>query len=163
MPVRITGKIIRGDGNAGKNNSVLIPLLAVHFPEIANCSQFGTINVQLHQPLDKSRADVWTRQVIWNPVQLLLKERRIEGFGFTKIKFECPLRGPAYDCWIILPEGSRLTYCDDKVEIIADVFVHGVEYGVDCAIDINHTPSIAALPSFGVLYGMSLPVVKNPI
>ena len=60
MPVRITGKIIRGEGNAGKNNSVLIPLLAVHFPEIANCSQFGTINVQLHQPLDKSRADVWT-------------------------------------------------------------------------------------------------------
>jgi CTP-dependent riboflavin kinase len=163
MAVRITGKIIRGEGNAGKNNSVLIPLLVAHFPEIANCSQFGTINIQLDQPLDRSRADVWTRRVVWNPVQLLLKERRIEAFGFIKIKFECPLRGPAYDCWIILPEGSGLTYCDDKVEIVADVFIQGVEYGVDCAIDIDHVPSITAPSSFGALYGRSLPVVKNPI
>ena len=163
MAVRITGKIIRGEGNAAINNSVLIPLLAAHFPEIANCSQFGTINVQLDQPLDRSHADFWTRRVIWNPVQLLLKERRIETFGFIKIKFECPLRSSAHDCWIILPEGSRLTYCGDKVEIIADVFVRGVEYGVDCAININHAPSIAAPLSFGVLYGMSLPVVKNEI
>jgi CTP-dependent riboflavin kinase len=162
MTVRITGRIIRGEGNAGGNNSVLIPLIAAHFPDIANCSQFGTINVQLDQPLDRSRADVWTRRLIWNPIQLALKEPRIETFGFIKIKFECPLRGPSYDCWIILPEGSRLTYCNDKVEIIADVFVQGAKYGADCAIDINHTPSIAAPPSFGALYGMRLPVVRNP-
>ena len=160
MAVRVTGKVIRGEGNAGRNHFILIPLLAAHFPEIANCRQFGTINVQLDQPLDKSRADVWTRRLIWEPVQL--PERRIEAFGFIKIRFECPLKGPAYDCWIILPEGSRLTYRDDKVEIIADVFVHGVEYGVDCAIDIDHTPSIAVPPSFGALYGMSFKKLRHP-
>ena len=154
MAIRVTGKVIPGAGDASRNHVVLIPLLATHFPEIANCRQFGTINVQLDQglDLDKSRADVWTRRLIWNPVWM---ERRVEAFGFIKIRFECPVNGPAYDCWIIIPEGSRLTYRDDKVEIIADVFVEGVEYGADCAIDIDHTPSIPVPPSFGVLFGMS--------
>lgn len=153
MAVRITGTIIRGDGTAERNLSVLIPLLAQNVPEIANSGQFGTINVRLDQALDKSRADVWTRRIIWQPLQR--NERRIEAFGFVKIKFECPLNGPAYDCWIMLPEGSRLTYRDDGAEIIATAFIESVGNGVKCAIDIDHTPSIAAPPSFGVLYGLS--------
>ena len=161
MSIRITGKIFRGDGDAGRNHPVLVPLLAPHFPEIANCSQFGTINVQLERPLDRSHADVWTRRVIWHPVQLRAKERRIEAFGFIKIRLECPLGGPTYDCWIILPEGSRLTYLDDKIEIIADVFVQGAAYGVACAIEIKHAPSIPAPPSFGLLFGMSLPAASK--
>jgi CTP-dependent riboflavin kinase len=153
MAVKITGTVIRGEGNAARNDPVLIPLLAMHFPEIANSSQFGTINVRLDQPLNKSRADIWIGKIIWQPVQRA--ERRLEAFGFVKIKFECPLNGPRYDCWIILPEGSTITYRDDEVEIIADVFIDTVAYGVACAIDMDHTPSVAAPPSFGVLYGMS--------
>jgi CTP-dependent riboflavin kinase len=153
MTVRITGTISHGEGSAERNHSVLIPLLARHVPEIANCSQFGTINVHLDQALDKSRADVWTRRIIWQPVQR--SERRIEAFGFVKIKFECPLNGPAYDCWIILPEGSKLTYRNDEVEIIADILIESVGYGNSCAINIDHNPSNAAPPSFGLLYGMS--------
>ena len=149
----IIGTIIRGEGNAGKNNSVIIPLLVEHFPEIANSAQFGTINVRLDQALDKSRADVWTRRIIWQPVQRT--ERRIEAFGFIKVKFACPPIGPKYDCWIMLPEGSRITYRDDEVEIIADCFIDGVGYGAHCAIDIDHSPPIAAPPSFGLLFGMS--------
>jgi CTP-dependent riboflavin kinase len=153
MAVRITGTVIRGEGNAARNNSVLIPRLAVHFPEIANSSQFGTINVQLDQSLDKSHADIWTRRIIWQPVQWT--ERRLEAFGFVKVKFECPLNGPRYDCWMILPEGSKITYRDDEAEIIANIFIESVGYGVNCAIDMDHTPSIAAPPSFGVIYGSS--------
>jgi CTP-dependent riboflavin kinase len=153
MAVKITGTVIRGEGNAARNNPVLIPRLATHLPEIANSGQFGTINVQLDQPLDKSRADIWIGRIIWQPVQWA--ERRLEAFGFVKIKLECPLNGPAYECWIMLPEGSKLTYCVNRVEIVANVLIQGVAYGAQCAIDIDHTPSVAAPPSFGVLYGMS--------
>src|SRR5262249_53729981 len=142
MSIRVTGKVVRGEGNASRNHSVLIPLLAAEVPEIANCRQFGTINVQLDQgmSLDKSRADVWTRRLIWNPVGRT--ERRIEAFGFIKIVLECPTNGPAYACWIILPEGARLTYRDDRLEIIAGVLVEGLEYGAGCAIELDHAPSI---------------------
>jgi hypothetical protein len=163
MRARVTGQIIRGERNAQSNNAVLIPILAKHFPEIAKCSQFGTINVQLSQPLDRSHADVWTPRVIWNPIQMALKERRIEAFGFIKIKFECPLNGPAHDCWIILPEGSKLTYREDRVEIIAGNFIQAVEYGAACAIDIDHSPATPAPRSFGTLYGMSLPIIRDSI
>jgi CTP-dependent riboflavin kinase len=153
MAVRITGTVIRGEGNATRNHSVLIPLLARHVPEIATSRQFGTINVRLDQALDKSRADVWTQRIIWQPVQT--SERRIEAFGFVKIKFECPLNGPAYDCWIMLPEGSKITYRGDEAEIIANIFIESVGYGNSCAINIDHNPSNAAPPSFGLIYGMS--------
>ena len=153
MATRLTGTIVRGEGNAAKNHSVLIPLLATQFPEIANSSRFGTINVRLDQSFGKSRADIWTRRIIWQPVQR--GERRLEAFGFVKIKLECPLNGPRYNCWIILPEGSTATYRDDQAEIIADIFIDSVSYGVACAIEIDHTPSVAAPPSFGTIYGMS--------
>jgi CTP-dependent riboflavin kinase len=153
MAVRITGTVIPGDGTAGRHNAVLIPLLAAYVPEIANSSQFGTINVRLDRPFDKSRADIWTRRIIWQPPQRT--ERRLEAFGFINIKFECPLNGPKYNCWIMLPEGSRSTYCADKAEIIADVFIQQVAYGANCAIGIDHTPSVPAPPSFGLIYGMS--------
>jgi CTP-dependent riboflavin kinase len=153
MAIRISGTVIRGERNATKNNAVLIPVLAKHFPEIANCGPFGTINVKLDQPLNKSRADIWTRRIIWKPVKR--PESRVEAFGFIKIKFECPLTGPAYECWTILPEGSTTTYCDNQLEIIADFFIEGVAYGANCAVDIDHRPSVAAPPSFGAIYGMS--------
>jgi CTP-dependent riboflavin kinase len=153
MATRTTGTIIRGEGKAARNHPVLVPLLAAEFSEIATSDQFGTINVRLDHFIDKSRADIWTRRIIWQPVQRA--ERRLETFGFIKIRFECPLDGPAYDCWIILPEGSDITYRGDEAEIIANEFIESVGYGVRCAIDIGHTPSIAAPPSFGVLYGMS--------
>ena len=121
MSGKIAGTIIRGEGNAAANNSVLIPLLAAEFPEIAGANQFGTINVRLDLSLDKSRADIWTRRIIWQPIGRT--ERRLEAFGFIKIKFACPVEGPGYDCWIVLPEGSTITYRDDEVEIIANFFI----------------------------------------
>lgn len=153
MAARITGVIVRGEGNAAKNHSVLIPLLATQLPEIANSSRFGTINVRLDQSFDKSRADIWTRRIVWQPAQGT--QRRLEAFGFIKIKFECPLNGPRYNCWIILPEGSAITYRDDQAEIIADIFIKTVSYGVGCAIEMDHTPTVAAPSSFGMIYGMS--------
>jgi hypothetical protein len=153
MATRITGTIIRGERNAVRNNCVVIPLLAVQFPEIAKAGQFGTINVRLDQLLDKSHADIWTRRVVWQPTQRT--ERRIEAFGFIAVKFECPLGGPSYDCWVILPEGSIITYRGNELEIIADSFIESVGYGVRCAVDIDHTPPIVAPPSFGILYGRS--------
>jgi hypothetical protein len=36
----------------------------------------------------------------------------------------------------MLPEGSDLTYSEDRVEIISDVFVQGVVYDNRCAIHI---------------------------
>jgi len=153
VTLKITGTVIRGEGNAASNHAVLIPVLAPHFPAIANSNQFGTVNVRLDQPLDKSRADIWTRRIIWQPFQK--NERRVEIFGFINIKFECPLNGPQYDCWIILPEGSMITYRDKEAEIIANVFMETVAYGVECALHIDHMPSAVAPPSFGLLYGMS--------
>jgi CTP-dependent riboflavin kinase len=155
MAIRISGTVIPGDRTGARHNAVLIPLLSGYIPEIAKASQFGTINVGLDRPLDKSHADVWTRPIIWQPAQRT--ERRIEAFGFIKIEFECPLNGPKYNCWILLPEGSRATYCDDKAEIIADVFIKGVAYEASCAIHIHHTPSVPAPPAFGLIYGMSFP------
>jgi CTP-dependent riboflavin kinase len=153
MVVRITGTIIRGEGNAARNNAALIPPVSKYFPEIANSAPFGTINVRLDQALDKSRADVWIPRIIWQPLQRT--ERRLEAFGFIKIKFECPLNSPKYDCWIVLPEGSTITYCADQAEIIADAFIQTVSYGANCAIAIDHAPSIAAPASFGLIYGKS--------
>src|SRR5438094_899942 len=119
--------VIPGQGDANGNHAVLIPRLARHFREIENCRLFGTINLQLDQPLDRSRADLWTPRVTWLPVNGAMRGQvRHEAFGFIKIKLECPLSGRLYDAWVIIPEGSKLTYREDQAEIIADVFVDGV-------------------------------------
>jgi CTP-dependent riboflavin kinase len=162
---RTTGKIISGEGNAQRNHAVLIPLLARHVPEILNCSPFGTINVQLDHGLDKSHADLWTPRIAWHPVRLNQAEPfgRIEFFGFIKILFEYPANGLLHHAWIMLPEGSKLTYREDQAEIIADVFVEGLQRGASCAIHIDHPPSIAAPPSFGAFYGKSLTARNSAI
>ena len=157
MGVRITGTIIVGEGSAARNHPVLIPLLAKHVPEVENCSQFGTINIQLDQPLDKSRADIWTPRIVWHPVHLQQVERfgRVEIFGLIKIRFEFPLSGPLYNAWIILPEGSSLTYRDDQAEAIADAFVPDLRPGANCAILIDRPATVAAPRAFGTFYGKS--------
>ena len=162
MATKITGTVIRGEGNASRNHSVLIPLLANHVPEIANCSQFGTINIQLDKPLNKTRADVWTPRIIWRPVHLTELSGRIEIFGFIKVRLECPLNGPLYNAWIMLPEGSSLTYRNDQTEIIVDAFVQGATYGASCAVHFDHAPPVVAPRSFGVIYGKSLKLSNEP-
>jgi CTP-dependent riboflavin kinase len=157
MAASIPATIIAGQGNAQRNHAVLIPRLAKHFKEIENCRPFGTINLQLDQPLNRSRADYWTRRVTWLPVDGAMRGQvRHEAFGFIKIRLECPTSGPLSDAWIILPEGSTTTYCENQVEIVAAVHVAGVSYGTRCAIHIDHTPSVAAPPGFGEIYGGSL-------
>jgi hypothetical protein len=158
MPISITATIIAGQGNAAGNHRLLIPRIAARFPEVANCSQFGTINVHLDEALDRSRADFWTPHIAWIPAALPGADRahRLEAFGFIRIEFEYPLGGRQYPAWIMLPEGSDLTYSDDRVEIVAGVFIEGVAYGQRCAIHIDHLPAVAAPSWFGHIYGKSL-------
>ena len=157
MAASIGATIIAGQGDAQYNHAALIPRLALQFKEIENCRPFGTINLQLDQPLDRIHADYWTRRVTWLPVHGATRGQvRHEAFGFIRIKLECPVSGPMYDAWIMLPEGSKLTYCEDRVEIVADVLIADLSYGTRCAIRIDHNPSIAAPSWFGEIYGESL-------
>ena len=137
-----TGTITQGSGNARKHYRITIPKIAEYCSAVANCGQFGTINVELDEPLDNSRADYWTPEIAWNPVPGTgLEENRVEAFGLTKIKFEYPLGGEAYDAWIVLPEGHTWTYNGEGVEVIADVDIPGIAYGRRCALHLDHTPS----------------------
>jgi hypothetical protein len=158
MTISIAATIVAGQGKAALNHRVLIPRIAVHFPEVAKCRQFGTINVRLDQALDRSHADFWTPHIAWIPAQMPGADRahRLEAFGFIKIAFECPLGGPIYEAWIMLPEGSNMTYLDDQAEIIADVFIDGAAYGSRCAVHIDHSLGVAAPSWFGEIYGQSL-------
>jgi hypothetical protein len=158
MTIGITATIMPGQGDAAGNHRLLIPRIAAHFPEVAKCSQFGTINVQFDQPFDRSRADFWTPHIAWIPAAMPGSPRahRLEAFGFIRIGFECPLGAPSCVAWIMLPEGSELTYLPDRAEIIADHFVAGVAYGARCAIHIDHAPAVAAPAWFGEIYERSL-------
>lgn len=158
MTISIEATIIPGQGSATGNHRLLIPRIAARFPEVAKCSQFGTINVQLDQPLDRSRADFWTPHIAWIPAAMPGSDRahRLEAFGFIRIRFECPLGGPSCAAWIMLPEGSDLTYSPDRAEIITDVFVAAVAYGARCAIGVDHVPAVLAPPWFGETYQRSL-------
>lgn len=158
VTIRITANIVAGQGDAAANHRVLIPRIAAHFAEVANCDAFGTINVALDQPLDRSRADFWTPQIAWIPAVMPGAERahRLEAFGFIRIGFECPLGGARYSAWIMLPEGSQLTYREDRAEIIVGELVAGVAYGARSAIQIDHRPVVAAPLWFGKHYGKSL-------
>ena len=163
MTISITATIIRGQGNAAVNHRVLIPRIAVRFPEVAQCHAFGTVNVQLDRRLDRSRADFWTPHIPWVPAQMPGAERphRLEAFGFVRIKFQCPLAGPKYIAWIMLPEGSDLTYSEDEAEVIAGVFIPGVVYGARCAICIDHDLALPAPSWFGEIYGRSLTELRS--
>jgi hypothetical protein len=159
MTVRITGTIRRGQGYASTNYPIMIAAAALHCPAVANCGKYGTINVVLDQPLDKSHADCWTPRIGWRPVvwggQPYQGEDRPEEFGFIKIKFEYPLDGQSYDAWIILPSGHGASYFDAfLVEIIAAELVGGsrVAYESRCAIHLDHAPSIKRPSSFGDNY-----------
>src|SRR5262249_11108423 len=116
------------------------------------------INVRLDQPLDHSRADFWTPHIPWIPAQLQGAERRqrLEAFGFIRIALECPGGGPRYTAWVILPEGSDLTYSEDRPEILAGELIAGVIYGARCALHLDHMPALPAPPWFGEIYGKSL-------
>jgi len=129
---------------------VLIPKIAEHYPAVANCGQYGTINVRLDELFDNAHADHWTSRTTWHPVAGL-ENTRCEVFGFIKIKFEAP-NGQLFDAWIILPEGHFWTYDRKGVEIIADVCIPGIEYGHRCAFHLDHTPSIPRPADLGAQY-----------
>jgi hypothetical protein len=158
MTLSVAATIVRGQGSATANHRLLIPRIASHFPEVAKCNDFGTINVQLDSPLDRSRADFWTPQIPWIPTHLLGAKRalRFEAFGFIRILFGCPLHEANYSAWIILPEGSEPTYAKDRAEIIVGEFVPKVAYDTRCAIHLDHRPAVPAPPWFGEAYGKSL-------
>ncbi|MGN6717896.1 MAG: hypothetical protein ACTHLX_10940 [Candidatus Binatia bacterium] len=158
MTLTITATIVPGQGDAATNHRVLIPRIAAGFPEVAKCSAFGTINVWLDRVLNRSHADFWTSHIAWLPAKTLGGDRalRLEAFGFIRIAFECPIDGPRCAAWIMLPEGSELTYRADQAEIIAGEFVAAASNGARCAIHLDHTPTLPAPSWFGENYGKSL-------
>jgi hypothetical protein len=155
--MRIIGTVIRGGGEASINYKRQMPAAAVHCPEVAGFGHDGTINLRLEEPINKGVADCWTPKIAWKPELLLGKPwdqstAREEEFGFIKIKFECPLDGPLYDAWIILPSGHGATYLDPKiVEVITAQLVGGerVNYETRCAVHLNHDPAKPRPRSFG--------------
>jgi CTP-dependent riboflavin kinase len=150
MMLNITGTIVPGQGDAHRNHQFLIPKLAEHFAEIAGCRQFGTINVRLDMPLLKGLADHWTPRIKWRPYWLTPSDPdREEAFGFIRIKFECPLGGRTYDAWVIVPELAQLSQDEFGAEVIADMLVLGVRYGVSCAIQLDDWPPLLRPTWFG--------------
>jgi len=137
------------------NHSVLIPQLAQLFPEIAACHPYGTINLQLDEPLQKQCADVWTPQIMWRPLVPLPRMPRVESFGFTRVKVSGPLSDKIHHGWIMLPEAARSSYNDRQAEIIVDVLVQGVEYGKHCEFQLEHAPVAARPKWFGETYGLA--------
>jgi hypothetical protein len=158
MTFNICATVVPGQGNAATNHRVLIPRIAACFPEVAKCSAFGTLNVQLDAPLERSHADFWTPHIAWIPAQTLGGNRalRLEAFGFIRITFECPIGGPRYAAWIMLPEGSDLTYRADQAEIITGEFIAAANNAARCAIHLDHVPGLLAPLWFGENYGKSL-------
>jgi hypothetical protein len=158
MTIRITATIVPGQGDAVENHRVLIPRIAVRFPEVAKCNEFGTINLQLDAPLDRSRADFWTPHISWIPARVRGSDRalRVEAFGFIRIALECPLGQASHRAWIMLPEGSELTYSAGHAEVIAGELITEVAYGARCAIHLDHAPALLAPSWFGEIYGKSL-------
>jgi hypothetical protein len=145
-----TGTIVQGQGHASENYKVMIPEIAKDFPSVADSGLFGTINVSLDRPFDHSNADHWTPQIAWSPV-VGLESRRLEAFGFIKIKFE--FLAQQYDAWIIRPEGHAWTYNGAGVEIIAATKIPGVSYGEVCSFHLDHRPSSPRPAWFGKAFG----------
>jgi hypothetical protein len=143
------GRIISGEGYASQNYKVMIAEIAKEFPAVGHFGQHGTINVRLETAIETSQADHWTKPVTWNPVAGLTSPR-IEGFGFTKIKFKCL---GLYDAWMIFPEGHDWTYSGEGVEVIA-AYIHGVKPGLSCSIHLDHWPLVPRPAWFGEHYGL---------
>jgi hypothetical protein len=154
---RILGTIQPGQGDASKNCQRMIGAAAVHCPEIADYGLFGTINVQLDEPFDKTRADCWTPKLVWVPISFNgtpwdQKTGRLEEFGFVRIGFEYPLDNHIHGAWIIMPSGHPYSYCNQRpVEVIAAELIgdRRVQYYSRCAIRLNHNPAIPRPVTFG--------------
>lgn len=150
-PMRFAGTVRQGQGHAAANYERMIAAAAVHYPAVADCGRFGTINVRLDQPLDKGRADCWTPRLVWKPVEALGGDRE-EEFGFVEIKLEYPISGRLQDAWIIYPSGHQATYVDPYlVEVIAADLIGGERLapGSLCAVHLEHVPPIVRPSSFG--------------
>jgi hypothetical protein len=143
---RTLGTIQPGQGDASKNYQRMIAAAAVHCPEIANCGLFGTINVHLDEPFDKTRGDCWTPKLPWVPVSFNgtpwdQTTSRLEEFGFVRIRFEYPLNGDIHNAWIVFPSLHPYSYSNQEpVEVIAAELIGGcrVQYYSRCAIHLKH-------------------------
>jgi hypothetical protein len=149
--LRITGTVTGGQGLAAINYARIIDAASAHCPEIANCGRFGTINVRLDQPFDKSRADIWTPKVSWRPV-VRLDEDVVEEYGFVSVKLEYPIRGALHEAWVVFPSAHAATYLDRYlVEIIAAELISGQRLRSEslCAVSLDHGPALPRPSSFG--------------
>jgi hypothetical protein len=166
--MRFLGTVVAGEGYASVNYERLILAAAIYYPAIRNCGQFGTINVDLDQEIDKSFADYWTPPIYWKP-RIILGESwdqdldRQEEFGFVAVKFERLSSGILYDAWIVLPSGHGATYLNDHVEIVAAELIDGarLQYGARCAIRLDHMPLMPRPSKFGDDYKAGAGAVRR--
>ena len=148
---KIHGTIVPGAGLAHIHYKNLIPKLAAHWPAIEGYDQFGTINVELEEEFDKSRADCWSPHIVWQPI-VWGGADRTEAFGFRKIRFQFPTDAEIYDAWSILPESHPYTYGGPRLEVLVKRRIPGIEYGKGCAIYFEHVPSVPRPEWFGMIF-----------
>jgi len=154
MPLSVEGTIERGMNKLHRNMGRLVPILAVHYPGIAKCASFGSINVFLDHPIYFAHADYWTPKIRWRPDWFKPTDPdREEAFGFVAIKFECPPGGASFAAWVFMPEGSGITHGIGRIEVIADTWVAEARIGARCRIEIDHILSSPRPPWFGNAFG----------
>ena len=98
MPITlppIDGMIVPGMGAATRTLLLQWPQLIEHVPEIQNCFQ-GTLNVHLSLPVLIINPERSVPPFEWEP-------NHTEGFGFVRIRFECPINAEPVPGWVNQP------------------------------------------------------------
>jgi hypothetical protein len=140
----IAGVTVKGDGDATQNYPRAMAPCSGIVPGIMEYAKFGTLNVQLEEAIDKSRAHYWVLGIAWTPIGFQgclwpQSEKACESFGFIRAKLEYPPKGQRYDVWIVMPDSANRWH--DRIEILAREQIGGsrLPYGSPCAISIDQS------------------------
>jgi len=95
---RLRGTRCSGFGIATQTLKQQLPLMAVEFPEIADC-HFGTINIALDSSLIVLHPDHRTKAIEWAP-------GRFEVFDLVRIGLEVPYGGIPRPAWLYVAHDS---------------------------------------------------------
>jgi hypothetical protein len=102
MSVIIDATIVAGIGTAARTLKLQMPHVIKYFPEIANC-HFGSINLELDQPLRIANPDFTTPPIRWSPLDPTLFEK----FSFLRVGFECPIGTSPKPAWLYIAHDAR--------------------------------------------------------
>lgn len=102
--------IVPGMGAATRTLLLQWPQLIEHVPEIQNCFQ-GTLNVHLSLPVLIINPERSVPPFEWEP-------NHTEGFGFVRIRFECPINAEPVPGWVYLAQHSQHRYNLHSLEVI---------------------------------------------